>query len=129
APRARQAFRDVCRITHHSDEAYAGALAVATVIRGAFMGQLATGNSSACGSYLATACRFLPDCRVRDRNNELGALGEGVSIGEIARRFGCSGYVVESVPLAILAAERGGGAGFQTLIDQIIRAGGDTDTI
>ncbi len=61
-PADRVVIRDVCRITHHSDEAYAGALAVVVSIR-----SVLTGGWSQHQSFLACAVEALPDSAVRDR--------------------------------------------------------------
>lgn len=105
----RRTIRDVCRITHHSDEACAGALAVILEIQGLPLLQL-------------------PDTNVRDRILEYQALADTMTIGEAAARFGSSGYVVESVPLAIFAARQAAKLGFAGMLDQIISVGGDTDS-
>jgi ADP-ribosylglycohydrolase len=48
---------------------------------------------------------------------------------EIARRFGCSGYVAESVPLALRGASRIRSLDFKNVLVELIVCGGDTDTI
>jgi ADP-ribosylglycohydrolase len=48
---------------------------------------------------------------------------------EIARRFGCSGYVVESVPLALYGATLNGRLDFETVLLDLVACGGDADTI
>ena len=108
-PESRRTIRDVCRITHHNDEAYAGALAVILEIQGLPLSQL-------------------PDTNVRDRILEYQALNDNIEIIDAARRFGSSGYIVESIPLAIFAARRVGKLSFAGILEQIIFAGGDTDT-
>ena len=108
-PVSRQTIRDVCRITHHSDEAYAGALAVIFEIQGLPLSQL-------------------PDTNVRDRILEFEALADSTTIAEAATRFGSSGYVVESVPLAIFAARQAVKLGFASMLEQVISVGGDTDS-
>ncbi len=47
---------------------------------------------------------------------------------EIASRFGCSGYVAESVPLALRGASRIRSRDFKTVLIELIACGGDTDT-
>jgi len=47
---------------------------------------------------------------------------------EIARRFGCSGYVAESVPLALCGASRIRSLDFKDVLMELIACGGDTDT-
>lgn len=117
----RRTIRDVCRITHHSDEAYAGALAVVCAIRDAL-------GDEPSNSLLSQIAAQLPDTNVRDRLAIFAALDKAVTIAEAAQRFGSSGYVVESVPLALFAAEKCPEIGFKSMLEQIIAAGGDTDT-
>jgi ADP-ribosylglycohydrolase len=121
--RERQIIRDVCRITHHNEEAYAGALAILIAIR-----SLAFGSSSP-SQLLANAMTSLPDSRVRDRIVELNKLPNDLLPAEVGNRFGSSGYVVESVPLALYAARRIDRFPFDVVLCNVIEAGGDTDTI
>lgn len=121
---ARRNLRDVCRITHHHEEAYAGALAVALAISAARNGSWAGGRS-----LINSVVADLPDSSVRDRLIALVRRDEALSLSEMASRYGCSGYVVESVPLALCAAGRLGEMGFAALLTEIISCGGDTDTI
>jgi ADP-ribosylglycohydrolase len=115
---SRRLIRDVCRITHHSDEAYAGALAILVAIRAAQAGNLS----------LESIASGLPDTSVRDRMLEYAAVSAEITLGAVAGRFGNSGYVVESVPFAIFATSRLLQLGFTELLVQVIGAGGDTDT-
>jgi hypothetical protein len=92
----RVRIRDVVRITHHSDEAYAGALAVVTAIRAS------AARRKVPSDLLEIAAAALPDTRVRDRLRELVVSQE--SPEEAARGRGASGYVVDAVPLALLVA-------------------------
>ncbi len=116
----RVAYRDVCRITHHNDEAYSGALALALAVAFANEGQR---------PRLTTVAEELPDTKVRDRLLQLAQLDAETCIAEVASQFGCSGYVVESVPLALFAVERLEQLGFTDLLVSIINCGGDADTI
>lgn len=120
----RRLLRDVCRITHHSEEAYAAALAVVLAISS--IDDFFNSNAISLASVVAQA---LPDTSVRDRLDLLGAVGKDESLRDIARRYGSSGYAVESVPLAILAAGRVWRDGFQATIESLIECGGDTDTM
>jgi ADP-ribosyl-[dinitrogen reductase] hydrolase len=115
---SRRLIRDVCRITHHSDEAYAGALAVVLAI------DAAKHN----GFSLEETVAQLPDTSVRDRLAAYAALPAHASLADAVRRFGTSGYVVESVPLALFAAAQVHALGFATMLKQVIAVGGDTDT-
>lgn len=114
----RRTIRDVCRITHHNDEAYFGALAIILAIQQSRIGSLSL-------SELATR---LPDTLVRDRIHEIAQLPAETTIIDAAKKFGCSGYVVESVPLALFAAKRGETIGFGELVREVLAAGGDADT-
>ncbi len=115
----RQIIRDICRITHRNDEAYIGALAIVLAIRFVVDGNALTDE------LLAQLIPSLPDSRVRDRL--IYVRDSSLSVVEYVSRFGASGYVVDSVPLAILAAVQS--SDFQETIREIIRCGGDTDTV
>ena len=119
----RRILRDVCRITHKNEEAYAGALAVVVAIR-----MVASGASDWASSLLGAIVESLPDSNVRDRLYELAWLPPNESLVDVSKRFGCSGYVVESVPFALYAVQRLATDGFVSTLEQIVSAGGDTDT-
>ncbi len=119
---ARQTIRDVSRITHHHEEAYVGALAVVLAVRAAF-DSVWDGTQN----LLELVVESLPDTNVRDRLLALAKLDAPLS--EIAREFGNSGYVVESVPLALYGAQRIRKIGFEEMLRDLILVGGDTDTI
>lgn len=122
----RRLLRDVCRITHHSDEAYAGALAVALAIQ--LAGGTEGGDKPA--ELMAAVAAKLPDSRTRDRLGELAALPAGTTVAEVAERFGCSGYAAESVPLSLFAGQQllTTAGGFERVIGAVVAVGGDTDT-
>lgn len=117
----RRCIRDVCRITHHNEEAYAGALAVVIAIRSLAFSEVWPTN------ILETVSSQLPDSRVRDRIVELASL-TNVSVADVAAKFGSSGYVTQSVPLALFAAHLIERHTFDELLRAVIEAGGDTDT-
>lgn len=121
-PKVRNAIRDVCRITHHNDEAYVGALAVVMAIR-----LILSGRWSAEKSFLIGVAESIPDSAVRDRIKEFLALKP--SPAEIASRFGASGWVVDTVPLALYCAQFIAERPLTEVIAQAIEIGGDTDTI
>jgi ADP-ribosylglycohydrolase len=114
-------IRDVSRITHHSDEAYAGALAVIVALR------LCAGLGAVPRDLLARVAAALPDTAVCDRLLELSALQASPS--EAAARFGCSGHVVEAVPLALFVAAATADEPVASVISTAVALGGDTDTI
>lgn len=120
--RDRVVIRDVCRITHHNDEAYVGALAVVLAIRSVLSGAWAQGQS-----FLAATIEGLPDSAVRDRIEALLPLA--VPAAEVARRFGATGHVVDTVPLALYCAQFVGSQPLSVVLAQTINVGGDTDTI
>ncbi len=113
----RQTIRDVVRITHHNDDAYVGALAVLHAI--SLRDQLDH-------RIIAKLSLELPDTAVRDRL-QIYADSER-KISDIGAKLGASGYVVDSVPLAIYAASKVHVLGFERMIRELILAGGDTDT-
>ena len=76
----RQTIRDVCRITHHNDEAYVGALVQTIAIR-----SLVFDNNSP-AELFETVLRYLPDSRVRDRILELDALPDDRTVADVAGR-------------------------------------------
>jgi ADP-ribosylglycohydrolase len=117
----RQLIRDVCRITHRNDEAYTGALAIVEGIKCAVSGEWSVNNT-----LIPVIIEQLPDTRVRDRLIDME--NETAGIGDIAKKYGNSGYVVHSVPLALYAAQQIGRMGFEEIFTEIIKAGGDTDT-
>lgn len=119
---ARQTIRDISRITHHHDEAYAGALAIMAAIRAAF-DESWTGEQN----LLERVVDVLPDTNVRDRLLKFAKLS--APIPAVAQKYGNSGYVVESVPLAIYGAQQVVNLGFAAMLRELIATGGDTDTI
>jgi ADP-ribosyl-[dinitrogen reductase] hydrolase len=119
----RASLRDVCRITHHHDEAYVGALAVTVAVR------LASRPGYAFSNLLSEVAGHLPDSQVRDRVARFATLTNGVSPFQVADSWGSSGFVVESVPLAIFAAREIERRPFAEVLQRAIQAGGDTDTI
>lgn len=120
----RTLFRDVCRITHHNDEAYSGALAVALAVQAAWREQWKGGPG-----LISIVASRLPDSGVRDRLRELEGLGHTGSLDDAASRFGNSAWSVESVPVALLAAERLEDDEFSHWLQAVIELGGDTDSI
>lgn len=123
-PQARKTIRDVSRITHHNEEAYVGALAVALAVSAAWRADWDGGHS-----LILSVIDQLPDSSVRDRLIAIAQCDETVSLREVATRFGCSGYVVESVPLALYAAQQLRETGLSDLLIEVVSLGGDADTI
>jgi ADP-ribosyl-[dinitrogen reductase] hydrolase len=120
--RERTLIRDVCRITHRNDEAYVGALAVMLAIHSVISGVWSRDRN-----FLSMTVDSLPDSAVRDRIQELRLLQLPPS--EIARSFGATGHVVDTVPLALYCAQSIAHEAFPAVLARTISAGGDTDTI
>jgi ADP-ribosylglycohydrolase len=120
----RTTIRDMCRITHRNDEAYIGALAIVVAIR-----QVAIAGERLGASLPSVIAAKLPDSRVRDRLRDLANTCASNRLTECARRYGTSGYVVDSVPLAIMAASELSSVGVARAIQSAVECGGDTDTI
>ena len=112
-------LRDICIITHHNDEAYVGARCVFIALR-----EIISGNWTGDTDLLELIIPQLPDTRVRDRLIEI----KDVERLSVAGDLGCDGYVVNSVPLAIAAANRISTLGMEEMFRQLIDIGGDTDT-
>jgi ADP-ribosyl-[dinitrogen reductase] hydrolase len=118
----RQRLRDICRITHHNDEAYAGALAVVVAVR-----SLAFSSTELDVSWLHSIAGLLPDTQVRDRVSCLAALPPTTPVRG-AGLYGMSGHVVDSVPLALFAVSRSRDQDFTSLLQELVSLGGDADT-
>jgi ADP-ribosylglycohydrolase len=117
----RRTIRDVCRITHHHDEAYIGALAIVLAIRALAFDSMPLADMP---NWVA---QQLPDSQVRDRLSELAKFGPR-PIADVAERYGNSGFVVDSVPLALFSAARFGHEPLESTLLQLIATGGDADT-
>jgi ADP-ribosyl-[dinitrogen reductase] hydrolase len=113
-------LQEICYITHQNDEAFTGALSVYFAIK-----YILEGNKIGLINYVI---ENIADTLVRDRLIEAQKLSKETSIIEFAREFGASGYVVESVPLAIFAASKVRLLGIEKVFQELIDARGDTDT-
>jgi len=112
-------IRDICIITHNNDEAYIGAKSVVIAIR-----EILNGNWTGETNLIELIIEQIPDTRVRDRLIEINKIKSLKEIGQI----GNDGYVVNSVPLAIAAANKVQEIGIEEMYLQLIEIGGDTDT-
>jgi ADP-ribosylglycohydrolase len=59
----------------------------------------------------------------------VASIDADATLGDVAERSGTSGWVVHTVPLALVAAWDMVTVSFGTVVDQLIEIGGDTDTI
>jgi len=112
-------IRDICIITHNNDEAYVGARSIIIAIR-----EILNGNWNGETNLIALIIDQIPDTRVRDRLIEIKDIKSLQEIGKI----GNGGYVVNSVPLAIAAANKVREIGIEEMYLRLIEIGGDTDT-
>lgn len=117
----RRVVRDVVWVTHRNDEAYLGALAVLLALQRPW--------PATPSALLEAVADGLPDSRVRDRLVAVGQSGLSGELGRLATEFGNSGYVVDTVPLAICAAWLMVSRGFAPVLADVCAAGGDADTI
>ena len=117
--RDRQTLRDVARITHRNDEAYAGAVAVLAAIRARVR--------SSTRDLLEEAAAVTPDSAVRDRLLEIQPLRD--SAAAVATKYGSSGHVVDAVPLALYVARSHASSSLTAMLAEAAGLGGDTDTI
>jgi ADP-ribosylglycohydrolase len=119
---SREEIRDICSITHNNDEAYIGALCVVlsiqSAIDGTWMGK---------ENLIEIIIDKIPDTKVRDRLIEINKFPTNTTLSEIGK-LGNSGYVVDSIPLAIAAANNIGQLGIEKMFTTLIEIGGDTDT-
>ncbi|WP_158563321.1 ADP-ribosylglycohydrolase family protein [Chitinophaga silvatica] len=118
-PEQRQLIRDICYITHKNEEAYVGALSILYVLH-------YTLNDVEQDKLMNKVISEIPDTQVRD--NLISIAKEEYSIQEAAKLLGTSGFVAASVPFSIYASQQVSKIGFQNVITQIIKCGGDTDT-
>ena len=121
-PDHRVIIRDVCRITHHSDEAYVGALAVLLAIH-----SVVAGSWSPQTTFIALTRDNLPDSAVRDRIGQL--VQAQLPASDVASRFGATGHVVDAVPLGLYCAQSIASNNLADVLAMTITCGGDTDTI
>lgn len=117
----RRLLRDASRITHHSDEAYSGALAVSVALH------LCLARGAVPRDLLALVAAEMPDTAVNDRLLELADYRQ--SPRDAAAQLGCSGHVVDAVPLALFIAATTAGETMKAVISTAVSLGGDTDTI
>jgi ADP-ribosylglycohydrolase len=123
----RVTVRDVCRITHHSDEAYLGALAVLLAMR--HCPTDSANDSANDADFFDTLVDALPDSRVRDQLEVYQGIPRENDLATIAAEHGSSGYVAHTVPLALYTARRIMQQGFGEVLAEAAKLPGDMDTI
>ncbi|NVK66857.1 MAG: ADP-ribosylglycohydrolase family protein [Flavobacteriales bacterium] len=115
----RTQIRDISSISHRNDEAYVGALSVVIGIK-----QILNNQWDGSTNLLSIISAQIPDSRVKDRMLQLEPLTDLAEIGS----YGNSGYVVDSIPLALAAANQIANTDLDTMFERLIEVGGDTDT-
>ena len=114
----RRVIRDFCHITHHHDEAYAGAIAVVAAVQAAGAGKRGW-------ALLSQVYSAVPDSLVRDRLAEI-VKQQPEATSAIAAITGTTGYAASVVPFAV--ALGAGSVELASVLTEVVRAGGDTDT-
>ena len=118
----RTLIRDICNITHKNDEAYVGCLSILYALDSIITNQWEYGQN-----LIELVVPFIPDTSVKDNLLTLQE-NPSISILEAAGLVGCTGHVIESVPISIFAAQKIKERNFEEIMSEIIRCGGDTDT-
>jgi ADP-ribosylglycohydrolase len=118
----RMLIRDICNITHKNDEAYVGCLSILYALDSIITNQWKYGQN-----LIDLVVPFIPDTSVKD-NLLMLQENPSISILDAARSIGCSGHVIESVPISIFAAQKIKENNFEEVLSEIIQCGGDTDT-
>ena len=109
----------ISSITHRNDEAYVGALCVVIALK-----EILNNQWDGSTNLLSIISSQIPDSRVKDRIQQLETLTDLTEIGS----YGNSGYVVDSIPLALAAANQIRNLDLDTIFNELIEVGGDTDT-
>ncbi|EDP96716.1 ADP-ribosylglycohydrolase family protein [Kordia algicida OT-1] len=117
---SRERIREISYITHQNEEAYVGALVVVLAIK-----EIINNNWNDT-SLIKHIIPKLPDTNVKDRLIALHEL-ENTSIIDVGK-LGNNGYVVNSIPLAIFAAQKVKTQSITSIFEELITVGGDTDT-
>src|ERR1700746_3939622 len=89
-------------------------------------GEYSAGTGAA-NSLFVSVADSVPDSAVRDRIKQFLSLK--VPPSEVASQFGASGWVVDTVPLALYCAQFIAEKPLSVVLAQAIEVGGDTDTI
>lgn len=122
SPPQRSVVRDVCFITHRNDEAYVGALAMVHAIR-----MSAFDREFEMTGLIPRVTASLPDSNTKDRLQLI--LDENLDPASLAKRFYPSGYVADSVPLALLCVQAWYQLPLVVFLERVVALGGDADTI
>jgi hypothetical protein len=91
--------------------------------------RLVSQSDYAVENLLTDGALDLPDSQVRDRMVHFSGFSQKVSRFQIGDTWGSSGFVADSVPLAIFAARDICRRPFAEVVQRAVEAGGDADTI
>lgn len=115
-------IREVSTITHHNDEAAAGALAVVLAMQ-----RLSADSSAGREATPRQLVDVLPDTALSDNLASLASLPGEAPFEAAAAEVGTSGRTAESIALTLFIGTSP--IAIETAIVAAIRAGGDADTI
>lgn len=115
-------IKEIVYITHHNEEAFAGALAIYLAVK------LASEESwNGISSLIEMVERKMPPTKLRNRLSELKN-HSNKTISDIGAMYKPTGYVVDSVPVSIFAAQQINTLSLDEIFTELIKIGGDTDT-
>jgi ADP-ribosylglycohydrolase len=109
------AIRSVCKITDEGDEAFAGALAVLLSIR---LAQNARQN------FIPQVIRLLPESRTRENLVEI-TRNPDISLRRLLLQREQQNHAADSVPIALLAAQKSATAGIRTVWKELVSSARD----
>lgn len=115
----RSALRKICSITHPDEGAYIAAISVVYAIR------LVQNDRQ---SFIKHLLQKIPDSPLKNRILEISKMSNP-SLREIAVRFGSSSFAIESIPLALYAAQEALQKGLKPVMKNIVACGGDVNSI
>lgn len=110
---------EVCERIYHNEEAFHGALAIAMAIR------LVQNDRH---NFIQGILKHLPAGEVFDRLQEISQ-GAVERIHKVGKRFSGDPRALDTVPLAIYAAQQAPEIGLNSMMNDIVMAGGDSDAL
>lgn len=114
-PEDQKTIRAVCKITDNGEEAYAGALAILLSIR---LAQNARQN------FIPQVIRLLPESETKNRLTEISK-NPNISLRQLLLHREQGDHAAESVPIALLAAQKSASAGIRSVWKEMVSASRD----
>ena len=108
-------LKEICAITHRTEEAYSGALAVVLAMR------LIRNERQ---NFLPVVMRAIPLSGIKDRLEAIAKTPD-ITLRDIGRRFGASANVVDSISLALFATQQFSSDGLPGVLKEVVKAGGE----